>query len=307
MAICLSGDIDKDEAITIIDENFSAWKPKKLPKLKKWREKPLNGIERVTVQYPGEEYVMLAFRTAPQESKDADALRLLDMSLSNASAGLIDLNLVQQQKVRGAGSFPYLQNDYGAQVLFGIPKDGQSLEEVEKLLLEQVDIVKSGKLEDWVVPAIVTDFKNAERRPRIRRGARGVFADSYIAHENWDHAPASWIAWRSDQARHQRRQEIFGANRRRPVDGQRRAENRETEIDQVQIDQPRIAVCEKCPRHARHAVAASLSRSVEDYAITDDPNGVRFYYTHNPLNDLFAELRSTSAPITTTACRGALN
>src|SRR5690606_36714012 len=75
MAICISGDIKKDEAIKIIDENFSAWKPKKLAKAEKWKEKPLSGIERVTVKYPGEEYVLLAFRTAPQGHKDADALR----------------------------------------------------------------------------------------------------------------------------------------------------------------------------------------------------------------------------------------
>jgi len=57
-----------------------------------------------------------------------------------------------------------LQNDYGAQLLFGIPKDGQTLEEVEKLLLEQLEIVKEGKLEDWVIPAIITDSKSSVKR-----------------------------------------------------------------------------------------------------------------------------------------------
>jgi predicted Zn-dependent peptidase len=295
MAICLSGDINKDEAIKIIDENFSAWKPKKLPKLKKWREKPLNGIERVTVQYPGEEYVMLAFRTAPQESKDADALRLLDMSLSNASAGLIDLNLVQQQKVRGAGSFPYLQNDYGAQVLFGIPKDGQSLEEVEQLLLEQVDIVKSGKLEDWVVPAIVTDFKKMRKGGLESDEARVAYLrDSYIAYENWDHAAGQLDRMAKLTKRDIERvaKKYFGANfvAGHRVDGQYDVPKIEKpKIDQVQIDPGRES------QFAKNVLAMPVTPlqpvfldPSKDYAISDDPNGVRFYYTHNPLNDLFA-------------------
>lgn len=163
LAICISGDIKKDETIALIDKHFSVWQPAKLPKAKKWREKPLNGVERVSVKYPGEEFVLLAFRTASQNHKDAEALLLLDMTLSNSVAGLIDLDLVQAQKVRGAGSYPILNNDYGAQYLYGVPNDGQSLADVEKLLLEQIEKIKRGEIEDWVIPAIVTDFKKMRK------------------------------------------------------------------------------------------------------------------------------------------------
>ena len=57
--------------------------------------------------------------------------RSSDMILDNATAGLINLNLNQQQKVRKSGSYPYLLNDYGAQYLWGIPKQDQTLAEVE--------------------------------------------------------------------------------------------------------------------------------------------------------------------------------
>ena len=81
-------------------------------------------MERTEVNYPGEEYVLLAFRTAERSHEDAETLQILDMILDNATAGLINLNLNQQQKVREAGSYPYLLNDYGAQYLWGIPKQG---------------------------------------------------------------------------------------------------------------------------------------------------------------------------------------
>lgn len=294
MAICISGDINKDEAIRLIDRNFSSWKAKKLPKPKKWREKPLSGIERVSVKYPGEEYVLLAFRTAPQNAKDADALRLLDMALSNASAGLIDLNLVQQQKVRGAGAFPMLQNDYGAEYLFGIPKEGQSLEEVEKLLLEQVEIIKSGKLEDWVIPAIITDFKKMRKSGLESDDARvSYMRESYLAYEDWDHAVTQLDRMAKLTKRDVERvaKKYFGGNyvAGHREDGQHEVPKIEKpKIDQVKIDPGRES------QFAKSILAMPVTplqpvflEPGKDYSISDLPNGVRFYYTRNPLNDLF--------------------
>ncbi|NUM55711.1 MAG: insulinase family protein [Candidatus Hydrogenedentes bacterium] len=294
MAICVSGDIKKDEAIAVIDEHFSAWKPQKLPKPARWRERPLDGIERVTVQYPGEEYVLLAFRTAPLNHKDADALSLLDMALSNTAAGLIDLNLVQQQKVRGAGAFPYLQNDYGAQFLFGIPKDGQSLEDVEKLLLDQIEIIKSGELEDWVIPAIITDFKKMRKAGLESDESRvSSMRESYIAFQDWDRSVAQLDRMAKLTKRDIQRvakkyfKGDFVAGHR--VDGQH---------DVPKIEKPKIDLVQIDPGRESQFAKTVLAMAVEplqpafldpgDYSITDDPGGIRFYYTHNPLNDLFA-------------------
>ena len=111
------------------------------------------------MRYKGEEYALLAFRTPGRNDPEAEALKLVDMILNNATAGLIDLNLNQQQKVRRAGSSPELNNDYGAEYLWGIPKKGQPLKEVEDLLLQQIELIRKGEFEDWIIPAIITDFK----------------------------------------------------------------------------------------------------------------------------------------------------
>ena len=90
------------------------------------------------------------------------------MILDNSVAGLINLNLVNQQKVRAAGCFPLNYNDYGAHFLMGSPKDDQTLEDVEKLLLEQIEQVKNGEFEDWILPAVINDFKKKTKR-RFRK------------------------------------------------------------------------------------------------------------------------------------------
>ena len=42
--------------------------------------------------------------------------------------------------------------------------EGQTLEEVEQLLLEQLELVKAGKFEDWILPAIINDFKKRAQK-----------------------------------------------------------------------------------------------------------------------------------------------
>jgi len=118
----------------------------------------------MTVRYRGEEEVEIAFRTVPNGHPDKEALMLVDMILDNRTAGLINLNLNQAQAVQAAGSSPEFLNDYGSQRLWGVPKQGQTLEEVEQLLLDQIALVKAGEFEDWIIPAIVNDFKKTEKQ-----------------------------------------------------------------------------------------------------------------------------------------------
>lgn len=295
MAICISGDIDKAECIEVIDRHFSAWTPKKLPKSAKWKEEPLEGAERVTVKYPGEEYVLLAFRTAPNGHKDADALRLVDMVLSNSVAGLIDLNLVQSQRVRAAGSFPVLNNDYGSQYLFGIPKEGQTLAEVEKLLLEQIALIKNGEIEDWVIPAIITDFTKTRKAGLESDESRVAYMrESYIAFEEWEET----VEQLDRLAKLTKRDIVRVANKYfgddyvsgYREDGQHFVPKIEKpKIDQVAIDPRRQSEFAKkvLGMHVDPLEPVFLDPN-KDYSITEDPNGIRFYYVHNPINDLYS-------------------
>lgn len=63
MAVLISGDIEISAAIEIIDAEFSVWQPRELPKVMRWKEAKLTARVQVTVTYPAEEYVLIAFRT----------------------------------------------------------------------------------------------------------------------------------------------------------------------------------------------------------------------------------------------------
>jgi len=110
----------------------------------------------------------------------------MDMIIDNSVAGLINLDLVEKQKVRSAGCFPQNLNDHGVHFFYGIPKEGQDLEDVEKLLLEQITRVKKGDFQDWVIPAVITDFKKMEKENRENNAKRvELMRDTFLSFVDW--------------------------------------------------------------------------------------------------------------------------
>ncbi|MFA6243623.1 MAG: insulinase family protein [Candidatus Hydrogenedentales bacterium] len=294
MAICISGDINTGETISTIERHFERWQPRKLPRPDHWREKPLNGAERLTVKYKGEPYVLLAFRAPANKHRDAEAMELLDMVLSNRSAGLIDLNLNQKQHVRSAGAYPELKNDYGSECLWGIPKDGQTLEEVENLLLEQLEIVKRGEIEDWIIPAILLDFRKKMKADLESDEARvALMRGSFVAYEKWARS-ASKLArmeklTKADVVRVARK--YFKGDY---VAGYRIDEQQEVpRIEKPAIDKIAIDASRQSPFATQ--ILAMPVKEIEpvfvdpkkDYRVVDLARGSKLYHVTNPMNDLF--------------------
>jgi predicted Zn-dependent peptidase len=295
MAIAISGDLHPRRTLELIDRHFSIWKPKPLPEAKHWSEAPMAGPERVTVQYKGEEMVRLAFRLPGRSHPDAEALKLVDMILDNSVAGLINLNLNQQQRVRRAGAGPEINNDYGAEYLWGIPKKGQSLEEVEQLLREQIELVKKGEFEDWILPAIINDFKKNRKAALEANESRVAWMrGAFIAFEDWDHA----VAEISRLERVTKQDVVRAANRHfgggyvagYRVDAQHEVPKIEKPpIDPIPIDATRESAFVKQVLAMKvRALEPVFVKPGKDYRKEKLPEAVEFYSSKNPLNDLFA-------------------
>jgi len=111
---------------------------------------------------------------------------MVDMILSNAKAGLIDLNLNQQQRVLNAGCSPMQLKDYSVHIFRGQPREGQSLEEVRDLLLEQINLVKQGKFDDNLLKAIYNDFEISQLRQYENNESRATaMVEAFIEGRNW--------------------------------------------------------------------------------------------------------------------------
>jgi predicted Zn-dependent peptidase len=298
MAVLVSGDIEIAQAIEVIDAEFSLWAPRQLPKVRRWKEAKLTKREQVSVSYPGEEYVLIAFRTEASTHKNTEALQLLDMTLDNTTAGLININLNQKQAVQRAGSYSTShsnRNDYGAQYLWGIPKQDQTLEEVEQLLLDQVTLLRNGEFEDWIVPAIITDFDKTRKRGLEKNGSRvGLMRQAYLGFEDWEDTRLKVERMRAlDEGA------IKKMARKYFSDGYVVGFRRDGEAELPSIDKPEIQSVDIEPGRQSVFVAEILDLPVEelepvyiipgrDYSEAQVVPGVNLYYARNPLNDLFS-------------------
>ena len=160
MAICMSGDLDPDETIALIDKYFGGLKPNpELPKLNLPKEDPITAPVVKEVLGPDAESVALAWRFPGLASKDFEVLQVVSQVLYNGKAGLIDLDLNQQQKVLNSYGYPMGLADYSAFILGGLPKQGQTLEEVKDLLLNEIKKLRAGEFDEKMLQANINNFK----------------------------------------------------------------------------------------------------------------------------------------------------
>jgi predicted Zn-dependent peptidase len=161
MGIIMSGDFNPDEVIAKIDKAFSYMKPKAIPEYKVGQEKAITTPIIKEVVGPNPDNVMLGFRFPGASTKDARMLNLVGNMLTNGQAGLIDLDLVKKQKLLGAYAGAYILKDYSVLLLQGKPTEGQSLDEVKNLLLQEIDKLRKGEFSDDLIQSIVNNEKKS--------------------------------------------------------------------------------------------------------------------------------------------------
>ena len=172
MAVCLAGDIDPDQTIQWVDQYFSALEPNDLQTYQKIESPMPTAATLDTIYGPNPDFLFLSYRIPGFGEQDYIKAQMVDMILNNSLAGLIDLNLVQQQKVLSAQSFIQEMNDYSIHAFYAMPRDGQNLKELQDLVMQQIEMVKQGEFEDWLPQAIVNDLKKSKLQALESNAAR---------------------------------------------------------------------------------------------------------------------------------------
>lgn len=187
MAIVLSGDLDPAYTIELIDKYWGGKPSKTVPPFVPKVEKPITKPIEKEVFGPEAEFLMIGYRFPGANTKENDIATMLDMILANSAAGLLDLNLNQNQKVLASGSFIITNKDYSSHILYGNPREGQKLEQVKALLLEQVEKVKKGDFPDWLTGAIINDLKlSAIKSQESNRSRAGNIVEAFVKDIPWE-------------------------------------------------------------------------------------------------------------------------
>ena len=115
--------------------------------------------EEFEIHGPEPENVCVVWRSQGNKSQESKYLSMIGQILYNGKAGLMDLDLNTAQKVMRAYAYGYSLNDYGMFEMVGMPRDGQSLEEVKDLLMAELEKIKKGEFDEWLLEAIVNEMK----------------------------------------------------------------------------------------------------------------------------------------------------
>lgn len=215
MVVAVSGDFKAEEAIAVLEKRFGAFPSKPVPPDPVHEMAKIEGVKRVELRFEAEEQVQIAWRTVPPTHPDADALKLADMMLANGSTGLIDVNVNQKQVLQSGGASPEFMVDGGCETMVGVAKNGQPLEEVEKVLLAQMELLKSGAFTEEDMKGALTQFEIGEKQGlESNRNRVASMTEAFIHAQPW--------SWKVDEIERMRRlskedvvkaaQKYFGPN-----------------------------------------------------------------------------------------------
>ncbi|MGG5210073.1 M16 family metallopeptidase [Chryseobacterium sp. MIQD13] len=187
-AMVLVGDLDFEETIQLVDEYFGSIPYRELPKKTSVVEQPLTEIVKRTVKSPTTPRVQLAWRTDSYGTREAMLADITANILSNkGEAGLLDLNINQTQKMLWAQAFSVGLKQYGYFSIVAVPKETQTMDEAKEMVLEQIELIKKGDFPDWMLPAIISDFKLQRLKGlETADGLATNLYDTYIKGRSWE-------------------------------------------------------------------------------------------------------------------------
>ena len=160
VAICMAGDFDPDKTVAILEKYFGMWKPGADVRQPVFPvQRPLTAPADTTVIGQQAEQVWMGWLAKKASDLQCDTLEVIEDMLSNGKAGIFDLNLNQQMKVQMAGGGVQTGQDYSKFLLIGMPKPGQTLEEVRQLMLAELDNLKKGNFSDDLLPSVINNKK----------------------------------------------------------------------------------------------------------------------------------------------------
>ena len=191
VAICMSGDFEPNAVMDIITRYFGEWTPSNNAKpvqapvyapvaeLKQHKDTVVKGVES--------ELVLLGWKAPKAASYATDTLSVMAKLLSNGKAGLMDLNLEQKMKYLTGGAEAYPFADYGVFLAIGMPKEGQSLNEVKQLILGEINNLKKGKFSDMLLKSVVNNMKlDYYKTLEDNKERTNIMMDAFIQEQSWN-------------------------------------------------------------------------------------------------------------------------
>lgn len=295
MGIVLAGDFDPHQAVQLAERYFGGYSAQDIPPFTFDEQPPLAGPVYREVYGQEAEHVVLAWRFGGSQTNDPIILSLLQQMLYNQQAGMLDLHLNQQQKVLEAEAWAWFYEDYCVFGMYGKPRENQSLEEVRDLLLAEVERLRNGDFEDWLIEACLKDFKLSDLKSSESNQSRAdAMTTAFILDVEWER-----YTHRIDWLESLSKDDLVAFVRKHLKDNYVCVYKKEGE-------DPHAIKVEKPPITSVELNRDAISQYARDFLEMDTPllepvfvdyqqeikettlhNGLQLHYVENPLNPVF--------------------
>ena len=295
MAICLSGDFDPDKMLAVIEKYFGQMEPNKdLPEVDFETKTVIETPVSKDVYGLDAENVMIGWKYPGAGTEDAMIADVVAYVLSNGSAGLIDLDLNQQQKVLGADAMSYTRPDGGEFIIMANPKEGQTLEQAKDLVMGEIVKLRNGEFDEALLTGTINNLKmNQMRSLESNEDRADMYVQSFINGTDW----ADEVALLENLGKVTKQDVVDWANKYLKDNNYAVIYKRQGEDKTVQkVSAPKITPI-KANRDAQSAFLAEIQATEVEpiepvYVDYDknmkffDVNGMEVLYAQNKLNDI---------------------
>jgi predicted Zn-dependent peptidase len=243
--------------------------------------------------------VAIGYRSGGAKSKDALYLDLISDIFANGKAGLIDLDLIQKQKVLYMNAGIEQMKDYGVFLFYGTPREGQTLEEVGTLIQEEIAKLKTGDFDAELLPAIINNKKMSIIQTTDGLYSAYTFLDVFVNEIDWK----DYVSKIDEMAKITKQDLVDFANDffkdnnyvtvyKRTGVNKDKVEVEKPKITAVAIDRdsesPFAQEIAKMGNKPIEPVFIDFNEKIKKESISE---GVDFYYTQNTTNNIYNLVR----------------
>lgn len=165
MAVLMSGDFDPDNAVDIITKYFGNMQPNpNLPHLEKAEDIVITSPIKKEVYGNDAEMLLMAWAFPGITDKSVETLEIVDAMLVNGKAGLIDIDVNNKQRALNMGGGIYGLADKSAYYIIAYPNEGQTLDELRDLVLEEMAKLRAGDFDESLIPATINNYKLGQQQ-----------------------------------------------------------------------------------------------------------------------------------------------
>lgn len=189
MTIAVAGDVDPEQIRSYAERYFGPMPAGEPPPQVLTIEPPQRGERRFVIEEEGQPILMIGYHAVDMNHADAVALDVLSSILFDGRTSRLFRRLVTEEQlalqVGGLNGFP--GNRYpGLFLIYAIPNQGVSVDDIELAILDELERVKQGVLTEAELERVVTNARaSAIRGLSSNMGMALNFAEAHAQRGSW--------------------------------------------------------------------------------------------------------------------------